>query len=59
VNDLPIGRNIEEIIRTIDAVQFFEEKGEVCPAGWNKGKAGMTASPEGVAAYLSEHSGNL
>jgi peroxiredoxin (alkyl hydroperoxide reductase subunit C) len=59
VNDLPIGRNIEEILRTIDAVQFFEEKGEVCPAGWNKGKAGMKASPEGVAAYLSEHSGDL
>lgn len=59
VNDLPIGRNIEEILRTIDAVQFFEEKGEVCPANWNKGKAGMTASPEGVAAYLSEHSGDL
>ncbi|MFT4058180.1 MAG: peroxiredoxin C [Legionella sp.] len=59
VNDLPIGRNIEEIIRTIDAVQFFEEKGEVCPAGWNKGKAGMKASPEGVAEYLSEYSGDL
>jgi peroxiredoxin 2/4 len=59
VNDLPIGRNIEELLRTIDAVQFFEEKGEVCPANWNKGKAGMKASPEGVAAYLSEHSGDL
>lgn len=59
VNDLPIGRNIEEILRTIDAVQFFEEKGEVCPAGWNKGKAGMKASPEGVAEYLAEHSGSL
>jgi peroxiredoxin (alkyl hydroperoxide reductase subunit C) len=59
VNDLPIGRNIEEILRTIDAVQFFEEKGEVCPAGWNKGAAGMKASPEGVAAYLSEHSDSL
>lgn len=59
VNDLPIGRNIDEILRTIDAVQFFEEKGEVCPAGWHKGDAGMKASPAGVAEYLSEHSGNL
>lgn len=59
VNDLPIGRNIDEIIRIIDAVQFFEENGEVCPAGWHKGKAGMKASPEGVASYLSEHSESL
>ncbi len=59
VNDLPIGRNIDEIIRTIDAVQFFEEKGEVCPAGWTKGKVGMKASPAGVAEYLAEHSEKL
>ncbi|CDZ76058.1 putative peroxiredoxin [Legionella massiliensis] len=59
VNDLPIGRNIDEIIRLIDAVQFFEENGEVCPAGWQKGKAGMKASPKGVAQYLAEHSENL
>lgn len=59
INDLPIGRNIEEIIRTIDAVQFFEENGEVCPAGWQKGKPGMKASPKGVADYLSSHSDTL
>lgn len=59
VNDLPIGRNIDEIIRTIDAVQFFEENGEVCPAGWNKGKPGMSATPKGVADYLSNHSASL
>lgn len=59
VNDLPIGRNIDEILRTIDAVQFFEENGEVCPAGWKKGSAGMKASPEGVAQYLAEHSESL
>lgn len=59
VNDLPIGRNIEEIIRIVDAVQFFEENGEVCPAGWQKGKPGMKASPEGVADYLSQHSDSL
>ena len=59
VNDLPIGRNIDEIIRTIDAVQFFEEHGEVCPAGWQKGQKGMKASPQGVADYLSSHSSDL
>lgn len=59
VNDLPIGRNIDEIIRIIDAVQFFEEHGEVCPAGWEKGKAGMKASPKGVAEYLATHSEDL
>lgn len=59
VNDLPIGRNIDELLRIIDAVQFFEEKGEVCPAGWSKGQAGMKASPQGVAQYLAEHSENL
>lgn len=59
VNDLPIGRNIDEIIRTIDAVQFFEENGEVCPAGWQKGKAGMKASTQGVASYLSQYSNDL
>lgn len=59
VNDLPIGRNIDELIRIIDAVQFFEEHGEVCPAGWTKGKAGMKASPKGVADYLANHSDDL
>jgi peroxiredoxin (alkyl hydroperoxide reductase subunit C) len=55
VNDLPLGRNIDEMLRMVDALQFTEEHGEVCPAGWNKGKAGMNASPEGVAKYLAEH----
>ena len=59
VNDLPIGRNVDELLRVIDAVQFFEENGEVCPAGWHKGKAGMKASPKGVADYLSNHSEEL
>jgi peroxiredoxin 2/4 len=59
VNDLPIGRNIDEILRIIDAVQFAEEHGEVCPAGWEKGKAGMKASPQGFAQYLADHSGDL
>ncbi|KTD66303.1 peroxiredoxin [Legionella spiritensis] len=59
VNDLPIGRNIDELLRIIDAVQFFEDHGEVCPAGWQKGKAGMKASPQGVADYLANHSDSL
>ncbi len=59
VNDLPIGRNIDELLRIIDAVQFFEENGEVCPAGWQKGNAGMKASPKGVAAYLADHADSL
>lgn len=59
VNDLPLGRNIDEMIRMVDALQFTEEHGEVCPAGWNKGKAGMNASPEGVAKYLASHAKEL
>ncbi len=59
VNDLPLGRNIDEMLRMVDALQFTEEHGEVCPAGWNKGKAGMNASPEGVAKYLAEHAKEL
>jgi len=59
VNDLPLGRNIDEMIRMVDALQFTEEHGEVCPAGWNKGKAGMNASPDGVAKYLAQHSKEL
>ncbi|MGN7611650.1 peroxiredoxin [Magnetococcales bacterium HHB-1] len=59
VNDLPLGRNIDEMLRMIDALQFTEEHGEVCPAGWQKGKAGMEATGEGVANYLAEHSKDL
>lgn len=59
VNDLPLGRNFDEFIRLFEALQFHEEHGEVCPAGWNKGDKGMVASPEGVAAYLSEESTSL
>src|SRR3990167_5841663 len=56
VNDLPIGRNVDELLRIVDAVQFFDENCEVCPAGWHKGQAGMKASPKGVADYLASHS---
>lgn len=59
VNDLPLGRNIDEMIRMVDALQYNEEHGEVCPAGWTKGKAGMKASTEGVASYLAEHAKEL
>jgi len=59
VNDLPLGRNIDEMIRMVDALQFTEQHGEVCPAGWNKGKAGMKADTKGVAEYLAKHSGEL
>ena len=59
VNDLPLGRNVDEMLRMVDALQFTEEHGEVCPAGWNKGKAGMKASPDGVAKYLAEHAKEL
>ncbi len=55
VNDLPLGRNIDEMIRMVDALQFHEEHGEVCPAQWEKGQEGMDASPLGVAKYLSEN----
>jgi peroxiredoxin (alkyl hydroperoxide reductase subunit C) len=59
VNDLPLGRNFDESIRVVEALQFHEEHGEVCPAGWSKGDKGMTASPDGVAAYLSENADAL
>ncbi len=59
VNDLPLGRNVDEAIRMVDALQFTEEHGEVCPAGWEKGKPGMDASPEGVAKYLAAHADDL
>lgn len=59
VNDLPLGRNFDEFIRVVEALQFHEQHGEVCPAGWNKGDKGMDASPEGVAAYLSENADKL
>ena len=59
VNNLPLGRNIDEMLRMIDALQFTEEYGEVCPAGWTKGKEGMKGSPDGVADYLAKHSDQL
>jgi len=59
VNNLPLGRNIDEMLRMVDALQFTEEHGEVCPAGWQQGEAGMKGSTEGVADYLAEHADTL
>ena len=59
VNDLPLGRNVDEMLRMIDAQQFTDEFGEVCPAGWQKGDEGMKADAEGVADYLAKHESEL
>jgi len=59
VNDLPLGRNIDEMLRMIDAMLFTNEYGEVCPAGWQKGDEGMKADTEGVADYLEKHAEEL
>lgn len=55
INNFPLGRNVDEAIRMVDALQFFEENGEVCPANWSKGKDGMKANHDGVASYLASH----
>ncbi|WP_026463985.1 peroxiredoxin [Adhaeribacter aquaticus] len=55
VNDLPLGRNVDEALRMVDALQHFEEKGEVCPANWEQGKDAMQATREGVSNYLANH----
>ena len=59
VNNLPLGREVDEMLRLVDALQFTEQHGEVCPAGWRKGAAGMKATAEGVARYLAEHAAEL
>lgn len=59
INDLPLGRNIDEMIRMVDAMHFTDEHGEVCAAGWQKGDEGMKATTEGVAQYLAKNSENL
>jgi len=59
VNDLPLGREVDEMLRLVDALQFHEEHGEVCPAGWNKGDDGMKADAAGVAEYLAKHGDEL
>lgn len=59
VNDFPLGRNVDEMIRMVDALLFFEENGEVCPAGWVKGAQGMKPSTDGVAEYLAKNASKL
>lgn len=59
INDLPLGRNIDEMIRMVDTMLFVNEHGEVCPAGWNKGDAGMKPSTAGVADYLKDNATKL
>ncbi|MDP7008924.1 MAG: peroxiredoxin [Phycisphaerales bacterium] len=59
VNNLPLGRNVDEMLRMVDALQFTEEHGEVCPAGWNKGDDGMKPNADGVADYLSSNVASL
>ncbi len=55
VNNMPLGRNVDEVLRMVDALQFFEENGEVCPANWHKGSKGMKADHDGVAEYLANN----
>jgi peroxiredoxin (alkyl hydroperoxide reductase subunit C) len=55
VNNFPLGRSVDEALRMVDALQYFEEKGEVCPANWKKGAEGLKATHEGVAEYLAKH----
>ncbi len=55
INDLPLGRNVEEALRVVDALQYTEEHGEVCPANWKKGEEAMKPTADGVASYLSKH----
>lgn len=59
INDLPLGRNIEEAIRMVDALQYSEKHGEVCPANWKQGKEAMKPTQEGVAAYLKTNAGKI
>lgn len=59
VNNLALGREVDEMLRLVDALQFTEEHGEVCPAGWRRGEAGMKATAEGVAEYLAKHAAEL
>lgn len=59
VNNLPLGREVDEMVRLVEALQFTEEHGEVCPAGWRPGQKGMKANAQGVADYLAENASSL
>ena len=59
INDLPLGRNIDEMLRTIDALTFHAASGDVCPAGWKNGDSGMNPSHEGMKSYVADNAENL
>ena len=59
VNDLPLGRNVDELLRLVDALEFHEQHGEVCPAGWTKGKNGIKPTAQGIAQFLSDEAEQL
>lgn len=59
VNNLPLGREVDEMLRLVEALQYTEQHGEVCPAGWRKGQSGMKPTAEGVATYLADHAREL
>ncbi|NOZ08680.1 MAG: peroxiredoxin [FCB group bacterium] len=59
INNLDLGRNVDEMLRMVDALNFFQKNGQVCPAGWTEGEEGMTGSTEGVADYLAKHAEEL
>lgn len=59
INDLPLGRNVDELIRLVDALEFHEKHGEVCPAGWTKGKTGIKPTTEGIAQFLAQEAQQL
>ena len=59
VNDLPLGRNVDELLRLIDALDFHEKHGEVCPAGWTKGKTGIKPTADGIAKFLANEAESL
>ena len=56
VNDMPLGRSVDEVLRMVDALQYFEENGEVCPANWKKGDKALKATQEGISDYLGSKS---
>ncbi len=59
LNDLPLGRNIDEMLRMVDALAFHTEHGDVCPAGWQEGKTAMNPSDDGMRKYMAEEANNL
>ena len=59
VNDEPLGRNMDEVVRIVEALQIFEQNGQVCPAGWHKGDTGIVNTASGIASYLSDNADKL